>query len=448
MRSGSNKRGALRPDVRRQSVCSVSDAFAAWPLMMRRPEMGSSLKAASLALAVLALAGCAQQHQARNYDYSRGKEYFAQGRYGKASPRVVLEGESVPKGGGRYLVGKPYRIAGRTYVPSEKEPGWSVVGTASWYGAAFHGRRTANGEIYDMQSITAAHPTMPLPSYVRVTNTKNGKSLIVRVNDRGPYHGGRVMDMSQRVAELLEFRGAGTARVRVDYIGKAGLGGSDDTKLASTLSTGAPAQLEGYETPAPATMVAAVEPQAQPAPEAPREPAPRAPKPSRHAPTLAAPAAPDPETSAPLAPETAAAPEPPRQARAEKPAPARHAKPTVLDAVEPAQDPEADGSARAAARDARAQGADAQDAAAETPDAAPAPQPAAAPLPPRRPTAFMTPAVTDQEDAAPTPKPVKRRTHTSAVELYYAPGASVAARLSGRAGPFEALRDVTDVPGR
>ncbi len=117
---------------------------------------------------------------------------------------------------------------------------------ASWYGDAFHGRRTANGEIFDKNSISAAHPTLPLPSYVRVTNAGNGRSMIVRVNDRGPYHGGRVMDVSQRVADALGFRGQGTARVRVEYIGRASLAGSDDNKLMATLRLdGMPAQLDG-----------------------------------------------------------------------------------------------------------------------------------------------------------------------------------------------------------
>ncbi len=90
---------------------------------------------------------------------------------------------------------------------------------ASWYGDAFHGRRTANGEVYDMRSLTAAHPTMPLPSYARVTNLSNGYSVIVRVNDRGPYHGGRVMDVSSRVADVLDFKSTGTAKIKVEYVG-------------------------------------------------------------------------------------------------------------------------------------------------------------------------------------------------------------------------------------
>ena len=143
------------------------------------------------------------------------------------------------------MVGKPYRIAGKTYYPSEKP--FSAVGMASWYGSDFHGRRTANGEVFDRTSITAAHPTMPLPSYARVTNLKNDRSIIVRVNDRGPYHGGRVMDVSQRTAEALDFKAAGTAKVKVEWIGKADLGGDEDARLLATLRESEPASLDGEE---------------------------------------------------------------------------------------------------------------------------------------------------------------------------------------------------------
>jgi rare lipoprotein A len=171
-------------------------------------------------------------------------------KYGVApSPRVVAEGEPVPKGGGRELVGRPYVVAGRTYVPHDVRR-YVREGLASWYGTAFHGRQTANGEVFDRYSIAAAHPTLPLPSYARVTNLKNRRSMIVRVNDRGPYHGDRLMDVSERVAEALEFKRAGTARVRVEYIGKASLRGSDDEKLLATLrEDGRPAPFPGMTAP-------------------------------------------------------------------------------------------------------------------------------------------------------------------------------------------------------
>jgi rare lipoprotein A len=162
-------------------------------------------------------------------------------KYGvSSSPRVVAFGDPVPKGGGTYRVGKPYTVGGRVYVP-EEDVNYREEGLASWYGDDFHGRLTANGEVFDMASLTAAHPTLPMPCYARVTNLANGKSLIVRVNDRGPYHGNRLMDVSSRAAELLEFKGYGVARVRVEYVGRAPLEGSDDRQLVATLRTGVPA---------------------------------------------------------------------------------------------------------------------------------------------------------------------------------------------------------------
>src|SRR5216110_260617 len=162
-------------------------------------------------------------------------------KYGvSSSPRVVGFGEPVPKGGGTYRIGKPYTVAGRIYVP-EEDPNYRAEGMASWYGDDFHGRLTANGEVFDMASLTAAHPTLPMPCYARVTNIRNGKSLIVRVNDRGPYHDNRLIDVSNKAAELLEFKGNGIARVRVEYVGRAPLEGSDDRQLVATLRTGVPA---------------------------------------------------------------------------------------------------------------------------------------------------------------------------------------------------------------
>jgi rare lipoprotein A len=209
--------------------------------------------AAGLGVTAVVLAGCAAPGP--QVSYSHGHEHFSQAKYGHASPKLVADGQPVPRGGGQYLVGHPYSVAGHRYYPSE-DPSYSAVGMASWYGAAFHGRRTANGEVYDMASLSAAHPTMPLPSYARVTNLSNGYSVIVRVNDRGPYHGGRVMDVSSRVAEVLDFKGAGTAKVKVEYVGRAPMEGSDDSYLLASLRTdGSPASMPGY--PAPVMMAAA-----------------------------------------------------------------------------------------------------------------------------------------------------------------------------------------------
>jgi rare lipoprotein A len=112
------------------------------------------------------------------------------------------------------------------YTPRD-EPGYNRVGRASWYGELFHGRRTANGEIYDMDRLSAASPTLPLPVYAQVTNLTNGRSIVVRVNDRGPYANDRIMDLSRRSAEVLGFQSDGTALVRVKYLGRAPLNGDD-----------------------------------------------------------------------------------------------------------------------------------------------------------------------------------------------------------------------------
>src|SRR5271166_4069264 len=216
-----------------------------------------SRPAAASVLAGLALAGCANQTVQH---YPRGREHFSQAKYGRASPKVVADGRPVPKGGGQYLVGRPYHVAGHSYYPAEMSS-YTAVGMASWYGAAFHGRRTANGEVYDMASLTAAHPTMPLPSYARVTNLSNGYSVIVRVNDRGPYHGGRVTDVSSRTADVLDIKAEGTARIKVEYVGQAPLEGSDDNALLASLRTdGSPANLNGYSVPVMVAGGGGVEP--------------------------------------------------------------------------------------------------------------------------------------------------------------------------------------------
>jgi rare lipoprotein A len=166
-------------------------------------------------------------------------------RYGVSpSPRVVSDGADVPKGGGMYHVGPPYTVGGRTYYP-EDNPHYQATGLASWYGDDFHGRLTANREIFDRNGITAAHTTLPLPSYARVTNLSNGRSLIVRINDRGPYHGNRIIDVSSRAAQLLGFQSSGTAWVKVEYVGRAPLEGSDDRLLAATLRQDEPAPAPG-----------------------------------------------------------------------------------------------------------------------------------------------------------------------------------------------------------
>jgi rare lipoprotein A (peptidoglycan hydrolase) len=142
------------------------------------------------------------------------------------SPRLIKVGDPVPKGGGVYKVGDPYLANGKWYVPVN-DRSYDRTGLASWYGDFFHGRQTANGEIYDMNALTGAHPTLPLPTYVSVTNLRNNRSVVVRINDRGPYHEGRIIDLSHKAAQVLGFYGRGTAPVRVRYLGPAPLNGDD-----------------------------------------------------------------------------------------------------------------------------------------------------------------------------------------------------------------------------
>lgn len=145
--------------------------------------------------------------------------------------------DHVPTGeGGAYKIGKPYQIAGVWYYPHEDE-NYDSTGIGSWYGPQFHGKRTANGEVFDQEALTAAHPTLPMPVLVRVTNLENGKSLVVRVNDRGPFVNGREIDLSRKAAELLGYDRKGTAKVRVQYVGRAplpGIPGTMNTQVAST----------------------------------------------------------------------------------------------------------------------------------------------------------------------------------------------------------------------
>jgi len=174
-----------------------------------------------------------------------GRAAFSSSEYGVGvSPRVTTAANP-PKGGGRYQVGKPYTVRGKTYVPAE-DPNYVATGEASWYGADFHGRRTANGEIFSANAITGAHPTLPLPSYVRVTNQANGRSVIVRVNDRGPYMPGRIMDLSYRAASMLGYVNNGHAQIRAEYVGPAPLEG-DDTRMLMASYSG-PADFGGGNT--------------------------------------------------------------------------------------------------------------------------------------------------------------------------------------------------------
>lgn len=140
---------------------------------------------------------------------------------------------------GTFKIGNPYKVEGRTYTPREQ---YDLVetGIASWYGPGFDGKKTANGEIFDKRELTAAHRTLQMPSLVRVTNLDNGRSIIVRINDRGPFKRNRVIDVSEKAAELLGFKGIGTAKVKLEVLQQESL------RIAQVARMGE--STKGYET--------------------------------------------------------------------------------------------------------------------------------------------------------------------------------------------------------
>lgn len=149
---------------------------------------------------------------------------------------VVADDPSKTAPHGTYKLGTPYEINGVRYFP-EYDPGYEAVGIASWYGRQFHGRATANGEIFDMYQVSAAHPTLPLPSLVEVTNLETNRSLRLRVNDRGPFHDNRLIDLSQAAARELGFEGRGLARVRVRFLSLLPAAGTPPVAGASSRPT-------------------------------------------------------------------------------------------------------------------------------------------------------------------------------------------------------------------
>lgn len=182
---------------------------------------GLSAVVQPLTILVLALfaTGCVQHAQQPQYpSTSPPAEEQDRGPDREVDLSDVLEPEprreNVTMAGNR----SPYTVLGHTYHINYDTKGFSETGYASWYGKKFHGRRTSNGEIYDMYAMTAAHKTLPIPCYVRVTNLENQREVVVRVNDRGPFHDGRIIDLSYAAAQRLDMHRQGTARVRVDII--------------------------------------------------------------------------------------------------------------------------------------------------------------------------------------------------------------------------------------
>ena len=195
-----------------------------------------------MALAAASLAACATPK------YDVGKSGYT------ASARNETTRGSSPRAGstvgrdGKPLRGteKPYQINGVWYYPRQDKD-YNVVGVGSWYGEQFHNRRTANGEMFDMDTPSAAHKTLPLPSLVEVTNLDNGKKMIVRVNDRGPFVGDRVIDLSKAAAQQLGYYRQGVARVRVKYVGPAPKNAFDGPRRYAVTQTAPPPRERSFE---------------------------------------------------------------------------------------------------------------------------------------------------------------------------------------------------------
>ncbi|WP_336294860.1 septal ring lytic transglycosylase RlpA family protein [Bartonella sp. CB169] len=197
----------------------------------------STFQFASVIVISLLLISCST-NKTTNFAITNSDQHTVTDANTPVSPKKILseKKQSKKKRSGRAVVGKPYHIKGKWYYP-QNDPTYKRVGEASWYGSDFHGRLTANGEVYDMNLLTAAHPTMPLPSYARVTNLQNGSSIIVRVNDRGPFMKNRIIDLSKQAAEVLGYANAGVTNVKVEYISKAPIGYYDSAYLIASYTS-------------------------------------------------------------------------------------------------------------------------------------------------------------------------------------------------------------------
>jgi rare lipoprotein A len=189
--------------------------------------------------------------------------------------QIKLQWSDPDQSQGRYKIGDPYKIDGVYYYPVV-DYGYVETGIASWYGPDFHGRSTANGETYDMNALTAAHRTLPMPSMVRVVNLDNGRSIALRINDRGPFARGRIIDLSRRAAQLLGFRYRGTARVRVEIM-------ADESRRQATLARRGDTTGEQRIAPAPELRKIVVAELTPPATPPPARNANAAPPPARNA---------------------------------------------------------------------------------------------------------------------------------------------------------------------
>lgn len=187
----------------------------------------SRISVITITMLLFLLSGCGKSHV--GYSPSSRDGPPSTSSYPSSQPARL------PSGNGGYVkTGKPYQIAGRWYYPLPSAAGYNKTGTASWYGTKFHGKKTANGERYDMNAMSAAHKTLPLPTMVRVTNLNNGRSVVVRVNDRGPFVKNRIIDLSYAAARALGYDSEGTAPVRIEALGNNSMMASNSAPAVRT----------------------------------------------------------------------------------------------------------------------------------------------------------------------------------------------------------------------
>ena len=176
----------------------------------------------------LSLAGCSSTPSVTGKSTTPAKNakgggyYLDDGPEAVPPPNLAAIPDAVPRDEPLHrFANRPYEVLGSRYVPQTGRRAFSQEGVASWYGKRFHGKKTASGESYDMYAMTAAHPTLPIPSYVRVTSLANGQSVVVRINDRGPFHSQRIIDLSYTAATKLGYISQGSTRVRVEGLDPA-----------------------------------------------------------------------------------------------------------------------------------------------------------------------------------------------------------------------------------
>lgn len=158
---------------------------------------------------LIALASCQAGNSYKDLTKYNYKEIEKNDNYYKSNTKYM----------GHYKIGKPYKIDGKTYYPQKNE-NYKEIGLASWYGDDFHNKKTANGEVFNKNTFTAAHKTLPLPSVVKVTNLENGRTIILRVNDRGPFVDNRIIDVSEKAAKHIDMHNKGVTQVKVEYLKK------------------------------------------------------------------------------------------------------------------------------------------------------------------------------------------------------------------------------------